>query len=136
MKRNTTLIIGFTIAGIVALVGFLSISYNSDNGKRTVEDVRNSSDCYIVRTDITMIQKSFSEGQNSPRQTSLLLDAARSDFSKAASSFNGAKADWLDKMAELTKKVSGYIISGIPEDGPKALEELTEKMNLVDQFCQ
>lgn len=99
-------------------------------------DVRNSSDCFIVRTDITMLRASLSRGDDTPEQISFLLDTARDDFTKAASSFTGSKAAWLEKMAELSGKVSLFILTGAPEDGPEALEELYADMNLVDQFCQ
>lgn len=82
-----------------------------------------------------MLRTSFEQGQDTPQQVSWLLEAAASDFSKAASSFSGSKADWLDKMAELSRKVSSFIIRGVPEDGPKALDQLFANMNLVDQFC-
>jgi hypothetical protein len=99
-------------------------------------DVRNSSDCFIIRTDITMLRTSFSVGEDTPQQVSFLLEAARNDFSQAASSFTGSKAAWLEKMAELSGKVSLYIMTGSPEDGPQALDQLYANMNLVDQFCE
>lgn len=136
MKRRDTLVIGFTVAGLIALVGFLGSSSIPVNSEHPVADIRNSSDCYIIRTDITMLRMSVSQGRDTPQEVIALLDAARMDFSRAALSFGGPKAQWLKDMAELSGKVRSYKISGVPEDGAKALDELFAKMNLVDQFCK
>lgn len=144
-KKNNWLIFLLTVAGVVALVAFGGRSDNSDGNQpiaaststpSETTDVRNSSDCFIIRTDITMLRTSFSVGEDTPQQVSFLLEAARNDFSQAASSFTGSKAAWLDKMAELSGKISSFILTGTPEDGPQALDQLYANMDLVDQFCE
>jgi hypothetical protein len=145
VKKNNWLIIFLSIAGVTALVAFGGQSEKSDSQKPVsassstpsqTTDVRNSSDCFIIKTDITMLRTSFSVGEDTPQEVSFLLDAARNDFSRAASSFTGSKAAWLEKMAELSGKVSMFIMTGTPQDGPKALDQLYANMNLVDQFCK
>ncbi len=130
----------FVVLGLVFLGGRTE---NSSDGNEPVEatpsqtaDVRNTDECFTIRTDITMLRTSFSVGEDSPQEVGFLLEAARNDFSRAADSFSGSKAAWLEKMAELSGKVGMYIQTGTPADGPKALDQLYSNMNLVDQFCE
>jgi hypothetical protein len=143
-KNNAILILtGFLILFIIIIASSFKwatgtndstvVQATSSPRETTVAEV--SSDCSTIRTDITMLRTSFSQGKDTPQQVSWLLEAAGNDFSRTASSFSGSKADWLDKMSELTKKVSSYILQGTPSDGPKALDQLFANMNLVDQFC-
>ena len=149
-KPSRTYLIISCIAGALIVITFIAngffldpsgksnssqVSQSSSTPSETT-DVRNPSDCFIVRTDITMLRTSFSVGEDTPQQVSFLLEAARNDFSQAASSFTGSKAAWLDKMAELTGKISSFILTGTPEDGPQALDQLYANMDLVDQFCE
>ena len=143
-KNNAILILTGVLILFIVIIGS-SFKWSSGGGDKTVAQAtstpsettvaQESSECSTIRTDITMLRTSFSQGEDTPQQVSWLLEAAGSDFSQAASSFSGSKADWLDKMSQLTKKVSSYIIQGTPADGPKALDQLFANMNLVDQFC-
>ena len=147
VKKKNNLIIIFTGVLVLFLVILGSSSANKEgNPKESITkasptpassvETTGSNECTTIRTDITMLRTSFSVGEDSPQEVGFLLEAARNDFSRSASSFTGSKAAWLDKMAELITKVHSYIVSGSPADGPKALDQLFANMNLVDQFCE
>jgi hypothetical protein len=143
-KNNLVIILTGVFVLFVFILGSTTTKNSGNQDKRAVASsstptqtaaVRESDECTTIRTDITMLRTSFSVAEDTPQQVSFLLEAARNDFNNAASSFSGSKSDWLLKMAELSGKISSFIITGIPEDGPQALDQLYANMNLVDQFC-
>lgn len=144
-KKNNAIIIltGLLVLALIVLGSSMNSSKDTQSKSTTSPKsetsapavIEGSSECSSIRTDITMIRTSFSQATDTPQEVSWLLEAAGNDFRQAASSFSGSKADWLNKMSQLTKKISSFILQGSPADGPQALDQLYANMDLVDQFC-
>jgi hypothetical protein len=82
-----------------------------------------------------MARNIFSDSSATPSQVSLILDEAARMWAQDAGTATGSKRDWLLKMNELAVSVSGYILTGTPEDGPTKLDQLFANMALTSSFC-
>ena len=144
--RKTTLLI---LAGVVSVsllgqLGYIAVTGNWSTLTAPAEEKSNSNagssqtetdSCFIIRTDVSMVETALSEGKMNPSQLTALLDGAAIDWTNESYNFTGSKAEWLAKMAELATKLSSYITTGSPSNGPLVGSQLQNNMALVDQFC-
>jgi TM2 domain-containing membrane protein YozV len=91
--------------------------------------------CSTIRNQVNVVSDAFSQGTKSVSQITLLLESAAADWSIESAEYSGSKADWLNKMSELAKKLSSYITTGSPSNGEQIQSQLFNNMNLVGQFC-
>ena len=83
-----------------------------------------------------MIEGAFANGDASPQQMSLLLNAASAGWLSASAQSTGSESDWLAKMSELSLKLESFILTGSPANGGQLLDQLNNNMDLVSQFCE
>ena len=102
------------------------------SARETVEISR----CSLIQSDITMIEGAFANGDASPQQMSLLLNAASAGWLSASAQSTGSESDWLAKMSELSLKLESFILTGSPANGGQLLDQLNNNMDLVSQFCE
>ncbi len=124
--------------GYIALTGnwstLTSPSFSTSKSDPDSSKVETDS-CFIIRTDVSMIESALKEGALNPAQMTALLDAAAKDWDNESYKYTGSKSEWLSKMAELASKLSSYITTGSPSNGPLIGSQLQNNMALVDQFC-
>lgn len=144
--RKTTLLIfaGVVSVSLLGQLGYIAATGNwstltapaevkSDSNLGSSQTGTDS--CFIIRTDVTMVESALREGKMNPPQLTALLDGAALDWTNESYNFTGSKSEWLGKMAELATKLSSYINTGSPSNGPLIGNQLQNNMALVDQFC-
>lgn len=92
-------------------------------------------DCRAIEINVTMVRNLFEDGTANTSQASAILNAAADEWAQLASQNSGSRADWLNKMAELSLDLEGYVTNGSPSNGETLLDQLYANFGLLNQFC-
>ena len=144
--RKTSFLI---LAGVISIslfgqLGYIAITGNWSTLTAPAEVKSNSNgdssqtktdSCFVIRTDVAMVETALSEGIMDVSQLTALLDGAAIDWTNESYKVTGSKSEWLAKMAELATKLSSYITTGSPSNGQLIGSQLQNNLALVDQFC-
>ena len=91
--------------------------------------------CSAIRTELAIVRNAFAAGTASPARMSAVLKTAAEKWSSIASNSTGSRADWLNKMADLSRDLDSYIMTGSPANGDVLFDQLQTWMNLEGNFC-
>lgn len=94
-----------------------------------------SDPCSTTRIQVALVTDAFKQGSKNVSEIALVLDLAGAEWKEQAKRFSGSKAEWIEKMSELSHNLKSYIITGSPSDGDKYLDQLFSNMKLIDQVC-
>lgn len=94
-----------------------------------------NSGCPAIRAELAIVRNEFAAGTASPARMSAVLNAAAEKWSSIASNNTGSRADWLNKMADLSRDLDNYIMTGSPANGDVLFDQLQTWMNLEGNFC-
>jgi hypothetical protein len=97
-------------------------------------DAISAFECAKIERGVTVIETLFDEGTATAGQSMAVLEATANDWEDVAKNYSGSKADWLNKMAELSRGLSTFINNG-SGDGALLLDQLYANMRLASQFC-
>lgn len=95
-----------------------------------------SEECLLIQGHTIEVRKKFQTASVTPQEISTTLNNAASYWSQAARSNEGSKADWLNKMAELSLSLDSFVLTGSPPDGALLQDQLFNNFGLLDQFCK
>lgn len=92
------------------------------------------SDCLDVGLYVDAIEYTFSAGESTAGEVMLLLDTSAEEFYRVADQHDGSERAWLEKMAELSLRLSIYLETG-DGDGELVFDQLFNNFGLMEQFC-
>lgn len=92
------------------------------------------SDCLDVGLYVDAIEYTFGAGESTAGEVMLLLDTSAEEFYRVADQHNGSERAWLEKMAELSLRLSIYLETG-DGDGELVFDQLFNNFGLMEQFC-
>ena len=102
---------------------------------KTTATSLSSVDCAAIKANITMVRTVFSEGTASASQVAAVLDSASLEWEALSAKTGGSRAAWLNKMAELSTGLKGFILNGSPSNGPLLQDQLGNNFGLATQVC-